>query len=254
MSDTPLTGAPGDGPPPDALDEIETIDELELELRRLAGVRAAGFVADPDVVVVRLDVVAPLPGEDAIPPIEAVRIAARHTQRPIAVELVRRVATTAEPGTEPAGPAASMTEAAAGTDIGTEAQTTDDQPRPGDRPARVRLLSVLAFPDTDEVEVHLVLGQHRTIGRNRSSGGPVAVATATVAALVELVPALEISVQWARRIDDDEPAPVVAVSVVVDRAEQGRVRGFGAASGHGPLEATARATLSAVNRYIELLV
>jgi hypothetical protein len=233
----------GTGGSPDPRVAPDSVDVLELELRRLPGVRAAGFVPDEDVLVVHLDVVE---GAEAEPG-EAVRIAARHSTAPVAVEIARH-ATTLAP-TPPAAadsPAGSVTAAghAAAGETPAVAPTVPDAPR-------VRLLSVLSFPDTDEVEVHLVHGDHRTIGRARASGGVGAVATATVAALAELGSPLDVQIRWARTIESEgETGALVGVSLVVDDRDIGRLLCYGLAGSHGPMDAAARATLDALNRQL----
>ena len=51
---------------------------------------------------------------------------------------------------------------------------------------RARLLAVLAFPDTNELEVHLILDGRRTIGRAVSTDGLVGAVEATLAAVHEI--------------------------------------------------------------------
>ena len=51
---------------------------------------------------------------------------------------------------------------------------------PQRRGVRVRLLAVLTFPDTDELEVHLTFGGRRIIGRSAAGAGAIGAATATV--------------------------------------------------------------------------
>jgi hypothetical protein len=229
-------------------ERVDRIDELELELRRLPGVRAAGFLPDDDVLVVCLDA-----GPDAeSQPAEAVRIAARHSDGPVAVQITRRPLPAA-PGDrgdlEVVPPAVDLgrEEAATRRPAAIDEPDSDEtQPR-----KRVRLLSVLSFPDTDEVEVHLVRGDRRTIGRGRASGGVGAVATATIDALVELGTGLDMLVRWSRRLDNgDDEGALVAVSLVVDHPDTGRLLCYGVAASHGPLDAAARATLDGLNRQL----
>src|SRR5690242_16079509 len=66
---------------------MTTLDDLELELRKLPGVHSAGFEERDDVLLIQLHAgsergVQPLP-------VAATRIAARHSDRPVAVEVVR---------------------------------------------------------------------------------------------------------------------------------------------------------------------
>ena len=63
------------------------VDDLELELRKLPGVRAAGFTERDDVLLIQLQV----SGESspANLPLQATRIAYRHSEKPVALEVVR---------------------------------------------------------------------------------------------------------------------------------------------------------------------
>ena len=51
---------------------------------------------------------------------------------------------------------------------------------------RARLLAVLAFPDTNELEVHLILDGRRTMRRAISSDGLIGAVQATLAAIREI--------------------------------------------------------------------
>ena len=76
-------------------DAVWSIDDLELELRKLPGVRAAGFEDTDDMLLVQLHVESRPEGIDRSHrseqpvPVSASRIAARHSDRPVAVEVVR---------------------------------------------------------------------------------------------------------------------------------------------------------------------
>jgi hypothetical protein len=63
------------------------LDTLELELRKLDGVRTVGFSTQHDVLYIQLFIEANAPA--AVLPFEATRIAQRHSSSPVAVELVR---------------------------------------------------------------------------------------------------------------------------------------------------------------------
>ncbi len=63
------------------------VNDLELELRKLPGVRAAGFTERDDVLLIQLQV-----SGDNSPsnlPLQATRIAYRHSDKPVALEVVR---------------------------------------------------------------------------------------------------------------------------------------------------------------------
>lgn len=68
------------------------LDVLELELRKLDGVRTVGFSSQHDVLYIQLFVESH--ASTATLPFEATRIAQRHSSSPVAVELVRWVDTT----------------------------------------------------------------------------------------------------------------------------------------------------------------
>ena len=63
------------------------VDDLELELRKLPGVRAAGFTERDDVLLIQLQVSGETPPPNL--PLQATRIAYRHSEKPVALEVVR---------------------------------------------------------------------------------------------------------------------------------------------------------------------
>jgi hypothetical protein len=216
-----------------------TLDDLEIELRKLPGVRAAGFSERDDVLLVQLQV-----GEasEAGLPLQASRIAHRHSERPVAVELVRWRNFAAPTGTPAPTPPPAPTAEAAPIGEASEAPAVDLR-EPSER--RVRLLAVLTFPDTDELEVHLTLDGRRTIGRAAASRGLLGAVEATLDALRAFAPTLTLESGWARPIDvaSDEPFLVACeVSAGVGSARHG------IATGGSPIEAAARASLHALNR------
>jgi hypothetical protein len=170
-------------------------------------------------------------------PVAASRIAARHSDRPVAVEVVRwrdapAVATAnTAPAIEPPPAAA--------------AETAEPESH------RPRLLAVLAFPDTDEVEVHLILDGRRTIGRAPGSRGLVGVAEATMEALSGFGADFDPKPRWARPLDPNGDESLVLIAVAVDDDNVSR---YGLASGASSIDATARATLDAVNRRLSYLL
>jgi hypothetical protein len=225
------------------------LDDLELELRMLPGVRSAGFDEHDDVLFVQLH----LGGEptDQPEPIAATRIAARHVDRPVAVELAHW-RTSPAVAIEPLVPLPVVSEAPALLDL------TSDEPviegAVGDigasrRSARPRLLAVLVFPDTDELEVHLIHDGRRTIGRAPASRGLVGASEATIEAIRGLGAAIEPRAQWARALDaSGEGRELVAVAVAQD--ENGPTVHYGLASGASAIDAAARSTLDALNRQL----
>lgn len=229
-----------------------TLDDLEIELRKLPGVRAAGFTERDDVLLVQLHIGATT--ESGLP-LQATRIAHRHSERPVAVELVRwrttELASPASPVEAPTAATSNETSVDETVNDGAGSQT----PMPGEsdgtpveaasRERRVRLLAVLTFPDTDELEVHLTLSGRRTIGRAEASRGLVGAVEATLDALAAFSPGLALASSWAKSVDlaEDEPY-LVACEVTTD---DGSSR-HGIASGASPIEAAARASLHALNR------
>jgi hypothetical protein len=220
-----------------------TLDDLEIELRKLPGVRAAGFSERDDLLLVQLQV-----GEasEAGLPLQASRIAHRHSERPVAVELVRwRTFPAATGAAAPAPPApAPPASPVPGDDPTNDTPTTSvDLREPRER--RVRLLAVLTFPDTDELEVHLTLDGRRTIGRAAASRGLLGAVEATRDALRAFAPALNLEPGWARPIDVSSDEPFLVACEV--SAGSGPAR-HGIATGGSPIEAAARASLHALNR------
>jgi hypothetical protein len=220
---------------------VTTLDDLELELRKLPGVHSAGFEERDDVLLIQLHAGAERGAQPL--PVAATRIAARHSDRPVAVEVVRwrnapepRLATPAAPE-------------ALGAGAGTREAGFDEESS-----LRPRLLAVLAFPDTDEVEVHLILEGRRTIGRAPGSRGLVGVAEATIEALSGFGADFDPVPRWARPLEPnggahDENSVLIAVAI-----EDADVTRYGLAAGASSIDATARATLDAVNRRLSYLL
>jgi hypothetical protein len=170
--------------------------------------------------------------------VSATRIAARHSDRPVAVEVVRwkapQVREVHVPAPLPAG------EAGEGARVAAE----PEGPRP-------RLLAVLAFPDTDEVEVHLILEGRRTIGRAPGSRGLIGVVEATLEALSGFGADFDPKPHWARPLEANGDESLVLIAVAV---EDDQVMRYGLAAGASSIDAAARATLDAVNRRLSYLL
>jgi hypothetical protein len=314
-----------------------TLDALELELRRLPGVRAAGFQERDDLLLVQLQIGAE--GTEPNLALQASQIATRHSEKRVAVELVRwrtlkaptppsgpdleselaaprapaPVATASAPAVEvapepepeiepkpavveptppvstfvPAAVIAKASVAAASpesddaadveTNVEAEAPVTEtaapetpaaesavDQPTAAVEPevapaavqdaapeftprGRVRLLTVLSFPDTDELEVHLTLGEQRTIGRSVASRGLLGAVEATIDAVSEFIDGPSFTPAWTRTLETGSHQYLVVIGL--DGAND--VGRYGIAGGDSPLEAAARATLHALNRTVE---
>jgi hypothetical protein len=225
-----------------------SLDDLELELRKLPGVRAAGFDERDGVLLVQLHVADdPARAEQPLP-VTASRLAARHSDRPVAVEVVRW-RDALRPAVPP--PEAERVEVLIERTIEIESAGAigSDAGRP-----RARLLAVLAFPDTDELEVHLVLGTRRTIGRASASSGLVGAVEATIDAMRALGAPIQPRVRWARALDDTVDDDRVVVAVAIDQTNGGPEMHYGLAAGASPIDAAARSTLDALNRRLSQLL
>jgi hypothetical protein len=221
---------------------VTTLDDLELELRKLPGVHSAGFEERDDVLLIQLHAGSERGAQPL--PVAATRIAARHSDRPVAVEVVRW-----RNAPEVRNAAAAPEALAAGTSAAPREPSFDEESS-----LRPRLLAVLAFPDTDEVEVHLILEGRRTIGRAPGSRGLVGVAEATIEALSGFGADFDPVPRWARPLEPnggahDENTVLIAVAI-----EDGDVTRYGLAAGASSIDATARATLDAVNRRLSYLL
>ncbi len=223
-------------------DTIGSLDDLELELRKLPGVRAAGFEERDDMLLVQLHVTDKGERTDQPVPVSASRIAARHSDLPVAVEVVRW-------RTAPALPAAAVIpaqEVLSAPDTMAEASDEEVGEAPDSR--RARLLAVLAFPDTDELEVHLILEGKRTIGRAPASSGLVGAVEATIDAIRALGAPFQPHAKWARALDDTTDDDRVIVAVALESVEDDEQLQYGLAAGASPIDAAARSTLDALNR------
>lgn len=215
-----------------------SLDDLELELRRLPGVLAAGFDVRDDVLLVQLHVGEVGDRSDLPIPVSASRIAACHSDRPVSVEVVRWQSTN-DSGPQPHA----LVARAAAEPLSPNAQ---QGPRPnGERPAR--LLAVLSLPDTEELEVHLVRDGKRATGRAASGNELVGAVEATIDALRALGVAREPRAAWARVLGNtNDKRTVVAVALESDKEDQ-PLR-YGLAADTSPFDAAARATLDASSR------
>lgn len=231
------------------------LDDLELALRKLPGVRSTGFTEREDLLFVQVHAEPSAAGSGLA--LQATQLASRYTDRPVAVEFVRwRDREVAAPTEEPtsvngvaSGGSVDLTaeDAASTTHDDTPAAPTDDSVNDG-RDTRVKLLAVLSFPDTDEIEVHVTLGRQRTIGRAAGSRGLTGAVEATIDALRGLHDRIVFSPIWAEEVErSDDAGRVVAVGLTDGRAPR-----HGIAAGDTDMEAAARATLDALNRTLEL--
>ena len=123
------------------------------------------------------------------------------------------------------------------------ARSLETGPPPATEGRRARLLAAITLPD-GEVEVHVALGDRRTIGRRHHDEVVVAAISATLDALAALGLRVPFRPNWTRTLGDGTAG---TVAVALDSA-YGRGTRFGIAAAPDPAEAAARATLHALNR------
>jgi hypothetical protein len=121
-------------------------------------------------------------------------------------------------------------------------------PPRGDRVARVRLLAVLTFPDTDELEVHLTYEGRRVIGRAAASTGVSGAVAATLEGLHNFAADLAADLLWAEELAGHEAAHASVVACAL-QADGHAVLGI--AAGGSRIEAAARSALHALNRTLD---
>jgi hypothetical protein len=225
------------------------LDELELELRKLPGVRWAAFSEVGDRLLVQLHAMHDLSDDVAL---EATRIAARHCDVPIAVEVVRWMT---RPGTR----SAELERATVPSNghLSVAARPSEVSQRvPVPAPPRTRrslgpeILGVLTMADTDEVEVHLGDGTTRTIGRAPISRGLIGAADATLEAVRGgFTIDFPVGLEWARTIDTDpDGRKLVAVALALPHGNEC----YGMSSADTEMEGAARATLDALRRNLRV--
>ena len=289
------------------MNQEPTIDDLELELRRLPGVLAAAIDEDG---ILRIQLHVRDPHSDPSLTDAAARIALRYTDKSVAVEVnhwrdlstlgERATGSTATAGAVGSGQVQAGAEPSRPDLVDFEPRVpfmetgrefVDETPEPPSdvefltpvppatvpeyvtepapsasaiidvvaaeaaereqfvaREPRVRLLAVLTFPDTDELEVHLTFNGQRSIGRAPASKGVLGASEATLDALKVFVPELDQAAAWARPMEhrDTANAYLVATELLDDDAHSLH----GLATGTSPIEAAARSTLHALNRTI----
>ncbi len=171
-----------------------------------------------------------------------------------------------EPPADPAAPAATPTVTSSEPPMPTPAPPADESPAeaehvepPAGQPVidltaspehegRVRLLAVLPFPDQDQVEVHLIVGETRSVGRAPASHGLSGAASATLEALKGFLPEHTYSISFAHRLPEGVDTFLVVAGIADSTHGDVAAHLFGVASSESPSEAAARATLHALNR------
>ncbi len=187
-----------------------SLDELDVQLRRLPGVVAVGFVETDDLLLV--EVQAGADADDDLPR-DATVLAAEHADGPVAVEIVRW---------GDGGP---------------------HQPE-----ARLRLVELTTDPAAGELTVRLARDEQEAVGRASTAGGLPAAVEATVYAVRAFLPDLTYLPGWARTVETTPDRRFLVVASVTDPLARTHRRG--AAEGATPIEGAVRATLAALNRTI----
>jgi hypothetical protein len=189
---------------------VDQLDPLEVQLRRLPGVIAVGFVETDDLLLVEIQ--AGADADDDLPRTATV-LAAEHSDLPVAVEVVRW------------------------GDGG-----------PHEREARLRLAELTTDPAAGELTVRLGHADQEAVGRASTAGGLAAAVEATVYAVRAFLPDLAYLPGWARIVETTPDRRFLVVASVTDPLARAHRRG--AAEGATPIEGAVRATLAALNRSI----
>jgi len=256
-------------------DVMTGLDAAELALRRLPGVRAVIVERDDDLLVVQVHADADAPSDLAR---AAARAAAPLAGNRLVIEVVREAAVappmTALPlpldlAPEPEFSAAldaplPAAHAPESEPIASELAWTSEvtpqepaavpaPPAPPLTPTAVRepssgpeLVVVRGAPETGEIEVHVRWGEVRTIGRAPMAQGLAGAVTASLDALRQVDPGIDVTLGWARTIETTADRRFV-VAVALDRTGI-RASRHGLGSGTSPIEAAARATVDALTR------
>ena len=172
-----------------------SLDDLELELRRMPGVLAVGFAETEGLVDRRA------PGR----PRRRRRLGARGND-------ARDEAPRAVPP---------RSRSSAGATV-----------HPGPNETRLRLVEVTTDPAAGELAVHLARGDERAIGRASSAHGLLGVVEATVFAVRTFLPDLTYLPGWARTIETTPDRRFIVVASVTDPEARSHLRG--AAEGETP--------------------
>jgi hypothetical protein len=189
---------------------IVRLDDLELQLRRLPGVLAVGFIDTDDVAIVEIQA-----GPDASDELarDATLLASEHLRGRVAVEIVRW-----------------------------------GDGRPGSSDRRLRLVEVTTDPSIGELTVRLALDDDEAVGLASTAAGLPAAVEATIAAIRAFVPDLPYLPGWARTVETTPERRFLVVASVTDPIA--RIHRRGSAEGATPVEAAVRATLASLNRSI----
>lgn len=163
-----------------------SLDELELELRRLRGVLAVGFVESEGLLLVELQA-----GPEAYPELARdATLIANQAEGPVAVEVVRW-------GDRENGP----------------------------RETRLRFVEIVNDPAAGELQVRLALRDAEGVGRASTDRGLLAPVEATVAAIRAFLPELRFVPGWARVVETTPDRRFLVVASVTDPDTQEHRRG-----------------------------
>ena len=187
-----------------------SIDELEVELRKLAGVVAVAFVERDRLRVVEVQAAPDAPDDLAR---TATAVAVEHTGGTVAMEVVR---------------------------------WGDGGPHVPE--ARLRLVEVGTDLTAGTLLVRLARDEEEAVGRAPTEHGLLSAVEATVYAVRAFLPELTYLPGWARLIETLPDRRFLVVASVTD--PEPRVHRRGVAEGATPIEAAARAALAALNRTV----
>lgn len=222
-----------------------SLDDLELGLRKLPGVRSVGFVENADVMMVQVHVDDQQPASTV--PMQAARLTYRLAPVPAAVEVVRWRGDGASSGAgEGLRALSDAPQPTATSTRRTDAQARDEEMRWIE--PRVQIDRVTLSDDGLDVEVVLSHGSNRVMRTATISEGLVGVAGATIAALREFIGEFGYEPTWAHVVRPNPNAERM-VALGFHDSVLGETR-TGIAAGATPPEAAVRATLHALNRTI----
>lgn len=192
------------------VEATESPDRVELELRRLVGVEAVAI--ETDVIRVQVRPSAP----DGIAD-EVLGVVKAQFDRTVVIEVTR------------AAPAA--------------ASGSGGQPTRASSP-NVEVIAVRTAPESRELEVHLRVGEVRTVGRVSLTRGLVGAAQATLEAWHAGREGAARRVAWARTVETSVNARFV-VAVALEQTASPAVA-YGIGTGRNPMEAAVFATADAL--------
>jgi len=187
-----------------------SIDELEVELRKLQGVVAVAFVEADGLLVIEVQAAPDAPESLAR---TATEVAVEHSGGTIAVEVVR---------------------------------WGDGGPHVPE--ARFRVVEVGTDLTAGTLLVRLARDDEESVGRAPTEHGLLSAVEATVYAVRAFLPKLSFLPGWARLIETLPDRRFLVVASVTD--PEARVNLRGVAEGPTPVDAAVRATLAALNRTV----